>query len=109
MDPHTCITHVNLGFPFLDAVYFLIIQLNFIHISNYVVVVGFRTEHVILFVVLKCMISSTKAMLMFCYSFRKHKYSDGTVLILRTATVCVYIRLIYLTSLSSCCASSHIT
>ena len=63
-----------------------------------------------LFGVLKYMISGTKEMLiMFCYIFTEHKYSNGTVLILCTATVSVCIHLVYLTSLSRSCASSHLT
>jgi hypothetical protein len=46
---------------------------------------------------------------MFCHIFTNHKYSNGTVLILCTATVSVYIHSICLTSLSRSCASSHLT
>ena len=49
-------------------------------------------------------------MLMFCFIFRKHKYCDGTVVTLCTATVSVLIYLIFLTFLlSRSFALSHIT
>jgi hypothetical protein len=109
-DPHTCITHINFGVLFPDAAYLWIIQLrNFIRISNYVVVLGLNTQQVILLDVLKYMVSDTNAMLMFSYIFRKHKYSDSTVLIVCTATIYVYIYLIPLTLQSRSCALTHVT